>query len=521
MRLWRRSDADGGRALRVLTATVAATALATVVVLGILAWSWGDQLHVEQRLLPGITIAGVEVGGLAADDALAAVQASVEPELHRELAFIADRSVWHTTLAELGASTDAAEVVASATARTGAASILELMRYRWLGQDPQLHLEVTIEVPPSEAANFVDAVAAGVDHPPRDARLAWSDRGRDLVLVRSRDGRQVERTAAVAAVRAAADRRSTHVELPVSRLAPEVTSELAEQALPTVRAAVDHVLDRRVTLAHGEQSWTLSPRDLDAIPDVGSATNTAIERLSGQPDTTPASHTPARALPAGEVPLVVPEGQLTAFVGGLAAEIDIAPRAAEIAWTGAELAVTPEVFGLALDRDAATTAVRDALTGAADTVVLPVLDVEPSVTTASFRRVLLVRQDLRQLFYHVDGEVVRDWPVAVGTGGSPTPAGVFWVGAKRHLPTWHNPAPTGWGADMPRVIPPGPTNPLGVRALNWNHDGRDTLIRFHGTANLRSIGQAASQGCVRLSNPDVVELFDLVPTGTAIVSVAE
>jgi lipoprotein-anchoring transpeptidase ErfK/SrfK len=62
---------------------------------------------------------------------------------------------------------------------------------------------------------------------------------------------------------------------------------------------------------------------------------------------------------------------------------------------------------------------------------------------------------------------------------------------------------------------------LGVRALNWNRPGGgDTLIRFHGTPNEASIGTASSNGCVRMFNADVIELYDLVPSGVTILSVA-
>jgi lipoprotein-anchoring transpeptidase ErfK/SrfK len=133
--------------------------------------------------------------------------------------------------------------------------------------------------------------------------------------------------------------------------------------------------------------------------------------------------------------------------------------------------------------------------------------------------VLLVRQEERPLYHYVDGEIAADWPVAIGGGSSPTLTGLFTVGAKRRSPSWYNPDPDGWGEDMPEYIPPGPDNPLGMRALNWNRGGSDTLIRFHGAANVSSINQRASQGCVRLTNDDVLQLFDRLPSGTSIVSV--
>jgi lipoprotein-anchoring transpeptidase ErfK/SrfK len=163
--------------------------------------------------------------------------------------------------------------------------------------------------------------------------------------------------------------------------------------------------------------------------------------------------------------------------------------------------------------------IAEALTAGRRTVELPVTITEPDRTADAYEHVLLVRQDERRLYHYADGEIAADWPVAIGGGGSPTPTGLFRVGAKRHSPSWHNPDPDGWGEDMPEYIGPGPDNPLGLRALNWNHHGSDTLIRFHGTANVQSIGERASQGCVRLTNDDVVELFDRVPSGTPIVSV--
>ena len=68
---------------------------------------------------------------------------------------------------------------------------------------------------------------------------------------------------------------------------------------------------------------------------------------------------------------------------------------------------------------------------------------------------------------------------------------------------------------MPESIPPGPSNPLGLRAINWSAPA----IRFHGTSATYSLGYNASHGCVRLSNDDVIELYDTIEVGTPIVSV--
>ena len=66
-------------------------------------------------------------------------------------------------------------------------------------------------------------------------------------------------------------------------------------------------------------------------------------------------------------------------------------------------------------------------------------------------------------------------------------------------------------------MPPGPTNPLGARALYIYQDGRDTLYRLHGSAETWSIGRAVSSGCVRLLNHDIIDLHRRVPTPSPIV----
>jgi lipoprotein-anchoring transpeptidase ErfK/SrfK len=63
----------------------------------------------------------------------------------------------------------------------------------------------------------------------------------------------------------------------------------------------------------------------------------------------------------------------------------------------------------------------------------------------------------------------------------------------------------------------GPDNPLGERWIGFWYDEKTTdEIGFHGTSNLKSIGQAASHGCVRMSNQNVKKLYQLVQIGTVV-----
>lgn len=61
---------------------------------------------------------------------------------------------------------------------------------------------------------------------------------------------------------------------------------------------------------------------------------------------------------------------------------------------------------------------------------------------------------------------------------------------------------------------PGLKNPLGARALYlFNEKGQDTLFRLHGTPEWASIGTAASSGCIRLMNQDIIDLYKRVRPG--------
>ncbi|MCB1343263.1 MAG: L,D-transpeptidase, partial [Pseudooceanicola sp.] len=66
------------------------------------------------------------------------------------------------------------------------------------------------------------------------------------------------------------------------------------------------------------------------------------------------------------------------------------------------------------------------------------------------------------------------------------------------------------------VQPGGPGNPLGARALYLFQDGRDTGVRIHGTIAPETIGTAGSNGCFRMINEHVMDLYNRVPVGTPV-----
>ena len=111
-----------------------------------------------------------------------------------------------------------------------------------------------------------------------------------------------------------------------------------------------------------------------------------------------------------------------------------------------------------------------------------------------------------------DGRLFKMYPVGIGRQNR-TPVGVFEVSSKVREPAWTPPG---------RHIPYGdPENVLGTRWLGIRPiEGTDKALKgygIHGTWQPETVGTAASQGCIRMRNEDVNELYDLVPKGTRVV----
>jgi lipoprotein-anchoring transpeptidase ErfK/SrfK len=152
-----------------------------------------------------------------------------------------------------------------------------------------------------------------------------------------------------------------------------------------------------------------------------------------------------------------------------------------------------------------------ALTQNEPVVEIPVDIVKPELETKDFKQVILISTTRNRLALYKNGELVKKYGVATGTGGYPTPRGQWHITQKRMNPTWYNPN-SDWSRGMPAFIGPGPSNPLGTRALNLNASG----IRIHGTPDAGSIGTNASHGCIRMHMRDVEELFEKVEVGTPV-----
>ena len=122
-----------------------------------------------------------------------------------------------------------------------------------------------------------------------------------------------------------------------------------------------------------------------------------------------------------------------------------------------------------------------------------------------------MRVDLSAMwaFYCFGDEVAAAWEVGVGREGNETRPGTYTIGTKQENPMW---SPAGR-----EPVPFGdPQNPLGTRWLAWNLEGRGTSLGFHGTNDPTSMGQRISDGCIRMRNGDVEQLFEILPVGAEV-----
>jgi lipoprotein-anchoring transpeptidase ErfK/SrfK len=124
---------------------------------------------------------------------------------------------------------------------------------------------------------------------------------------------------------------------------------------------------------------------------------------------------------------------------------------------------------------------------------------------------ITISRDERRLRLWRRLRLYKTYVIAVGRIGLETPAGLYHVIDKQIDPSWHVPNSSWAGSLAGRVIPPGPDDPLKSRWLGF-FDGAG----IHGTDDIGSLGTAASHGCIRMSIPDVEELYDLVPMHTPI-----
>lgn len=128
--------------------------------------------------------------------------------------------------------------------------------------------------------------------------------------------------------------------------------------------------------------------------------------------------------------------------------------------------------------------------------------------------------EMRLYYYPVDSDIVLTYPIGIGKIGKTIPIKNTTVTRKKVNPSWI-PGPDvrryneDQGIELPKVMGPGPDNPLGPYAIYLNIPS----FLIHSTIFPESIGRRASFGCIRMNEKDIKEFFPLVTPGTPVVIV--
>jgi lipoprotein-anchoring transpeptidase ErfK/SrfK len=126
---------------------------------------------------------------------------------------------------------------------------------------------------------------------------------------------------------------------------------------------------------------------------------------------------------------------------------------------------------------------------------------------------IVVETDQRFLYLVQDNKTAIRYGIGVGREGFQW-SGLLKITRKQEWPDWRPPPEMIKRQPyLPRFMAGGPGNPLGARALYLG----GTDYRIHGTNQPETIGYAVSSGCIRLVNPDIINLYDKVPVGTRVV----
>jgi lipoprotein-anchoring transpeptidase ErfK/SrfK len=126
-----------------------------------------------------------------------------------------------------------------------------------------------------------------------------------------------------------------------------------------------------------------------------------------------------------------------------------------------------------------------------------------STPADAHKRLIVISITDRKLALLEDGRLVKTYPIAVGTVGTPSPDGDFMIINHAVDPVYRH---------GDKEIAPGKDNPLGSRWMGLSLKG----YGIHGTNVQSSVGKAASHGCFRMRKKDVEELYTLVQVGDAV-----
>lgn len=272
-------------------------------------------------------------------------------------------------------------------------------------------------------------------------------------------------------------------------------------------------LNRDITLRYADKTFKLDAKSIDfkARPDAMAAMAyikgrdeflpvRMFKRLFGIPKTV-------------DIPVLFSDNgsALKARIAEIAKAVDHQPTSARISVASGSPVIVPSDHGVKVDVDATARAVCQALPGKEHAVEMVVSYIRPELTELNIGKIVVIHIKEFRLYLYDRDKYLNDYQVAVGMKEYPTPTGRFYITYKEKNPTW---LPTSeWAKDKKGIPqPPGPDNPLGGY---WMDLGGG--IGIHATPFVKSLGEQASHGCIRMAPSDAEALFNAVKVGTPVI----
>lgn len=278
-------------------------------------------------------------------------------------------------------------------------------------------------------------------------------------------------------------------------------------------------LRHSLRVGYDGESWTLPGKSLKVHADLDAAIEEAVDdsREGGFPGRL------VRYVTGGDLDkqigadVTYSQPAINRFVRKVASQVDRQAQDASVEPSADSLEVVAAKNGRKLRDNLLTRELKAAvLSASADhTIAARTHYTKPDVTTeevaAAYPSYLTLDRGSFTLRLWKNLKLAKTYTVAVGQEGLETPEGLYAIQEKEENPTWHVPESDWAGSLAGQDIPPGPSNPIKAR---WMAIFEGAGI--HGTEETESLGSAASHGCVRMSIPDVEELYDQVEVGTPI-----
>jgi lipoprotein-anchoring transpeptidase ErfK/SrfK len=293
----------------------------------------------------------------------------------------------------------------------------------------------------------------------------------------------------------------------------------ADEATKAVERKLVDPLRGPVTIHFEGVKYQLSADKLDISSDVDGMVDRALEESKdgGLPVRVWRYATGGEVDSAISPQITYSNESIDEFIAKVGAAVNRDPVDASIEPTTASLSPVPAQDGISVDEGKLRSRIERAVQSPHQRdVKLSVDRIEPDITqkelAAKYPTYITVDLSSYTATLWVDLEKAKSYPIAIGQPAYPTPTGLYSISSMQVDPVWSVPN-SPWTGELAGTTVAGGTaeNPLKARWLGIT-DG----VGFHGTDAVSSLGTAASHGCLRMSVPEVIDLYDRVDVGTPV-----